>query len=77
MTYKHLSQAERYKTHAVIKTGHDQSQIANALRIVQQCGTSVARMRREIKLNHKLQLAIQAWAPLGIQHRATQPPLPS
>lgn len=31
MTYKHLSQAERYKIHALMKAGHDQSQIAKLL----------------------------------------------
>ena len=31
MTYKHLSQAERYQIHALMKAGHDQSQIANLL----------------------------------------------
>jgi IS30 family transposase len=31
MTYKHLSQAERYQIHALIKAGHDQSQIAKLL----------------------------------------------
>ena len=31
MTYKHLSQAERYQIHALMKTGHDQSQIAKLL----------------------------------------------
>ena|GEM_PF-6374295 len=73
MTYKHLSQAERHKIHSLMKAGHDQSQSAKALRIMRQCATGVARMRRETKLNHKLQLVIQAWAPFGIQHRATQP----
>ena len=28
ITYKHLSQAESYQIHALIKAGHDQSQIA-------------------------------------------------
>ena len=28
MTYKHLSQAERYQIYALMKAGHDQSQIA-------------------------------------------------
>ena len=28
MTYKHLSQAEKHKIHALIKAGHDQSEIA-------------------------------------------------
>ena len=31
MPYKHLSQAERYQIHALIKAGHDQSQIAKLL----------------------------------------------
>ena len=31
MTYKHLSQAERYQIHALMKAGHDQSQIAKLL----------------------------------------------
>jgi len=31
MTYKHLSQAERYQIHALVKAGHDQSQIAKVL----------------------------------------------
>jgi len=31
MTYKHLSQAERYQIHALMKSGHDQSQIAKVL----------------------------------------------
>ncbi len=31
MTYKHLSQAERYQIHALIKAGNDQSQIAKLL----------------------------------------------
>jgi len=31
MTYKHLSQAERYQIHALMKAGHDQSQIAKVL----------------------------------------------
>ncbi len=31
MTYKHLSQAERYQIHAPMKAGHDQSQIAKLL----------------------------------------------
>jgi IS30 family transposase len=31
MTYKHLSQAERYQIYALMKAGHDQSQIANLL----------------------------------------------
>ena len=31
MTYKHLSQAERYQIHALMKAGHDQSQIAKIL----------------------------------------------
>ena len=29
--YKHLSQAERYQIHALMKAGHDQSQIAKVL----------------------------------------------
>jgi hypothetical protein len=28
MAYKHISQAEGYQTHAFMKAGHDQSQIA-------------------------------------------------
>ena len=31
MTYKHLSQVERYQVHALMKAGHDQSQIAEVL----------------------------------------------
>lgn len=31
MTYKNLSQAERYQIHALMKTGHDQTQIAKLL----------------------------------------------
>jgi IS30 family transposase len=31
MTYKHLSQAKRYQIHALMKAGHDQSQIAKLL----------------------------------------------
>jgi transposase, IS30 family len=31
MTYKHLSQAEGYQIHALMKAGHDQSQIAKVL----------------------------------------------
>ncbi len=31
MTYKHLSQAERYQIYALMKAGHDQSQIAKLL----------------------------------------------
>jgi len=31
MTYKHLSQAERYQIHALMKAGHNQSQIAKVL----------------------------------------------
>ena len=31
MTYKHLSQAERYQIHALMEAGHDQSQIAKVL----------------------------------------------
>ena len=31
MTYKHLSQAERYQIHALMKAGHDQSQIVKLL----------------------------------------------
>ena len=31
MNYKHLSQAERYQIHALMKAGHDQSQIAKLL----------------------------------------------
>jgi DNA-binding CsgD family transcriptional regulator len=31
MTYKHLSQAERYQIHALMKAGHDQSEIAKLL----------------------------------------------
>ena len=31
MTYKHLSQSERYQIHALLKAGHDQSEIANLL----------------------------------------------
>ena len=31
MTYKHLSQAERYQIHTLMKAGHDQSQIAKLL----------------------------------------------
>jgi IS30 family transposase len=31
MTYKHLSQAERYQIRALMKAGHDQSQIAKVL----------------------------------------------
>ncbi len=31
MTYKHLSQAERYQIHALMKAGHHQSQIAKLL----------------------------------------------
>ena len=31
MTYKHLSQAERYQIHALMKAGHDQSPIAKLL----------------------------------------------
>jgi transposase, IS30 family len=31
MTYKHLSQAERYQIHALMKAGHDQSQIDKLL----------------------------------------------
>ena len=31
MTYKHLSQAERYQIHALMKAGHDQTQIAKLL----------------------------------------------
>ena len=31
MTYKHLSQAEKYQIHALMKAGHDQSQIAKLL----------------------------------------------
>jgi IS30 family transposase len=31
MTYKHLNQAERYQIHALMKAGHDQSQIAKLL----------------------------------------------
>jgi len=31
MTYKHLSQAERYQIHALMKAGHNQSQIARLL----------------------------------------------
>jgi len=31
MTYKHLSQAERYQIHAFMKAGYDQSQIAKVL----------------------------------------------
>jgi IS30 family transposase len=31
MTYKHLSQAERYQIHALMEAGHDQSQIARVL----------------------------------------------
>ncbi|MSQ65976.1 MAG: IS30 family transposase [Limnohabitans sp.] len=31
MTYKHLSQAERYQIHALLKAGHDQSEIAKQL----------------------------------------------
>ena len=31
MTYKHLSQAERYQIHALMNAGHDQSQIAKLL----------------------------------------------
>ena len=31
ITYKHLSQAERYQIHALMKAGHDQSQIAKLL----------------------------------------------
>ncbi len=31
MTYKNLSQAEGYQIHALMKAGHDQSQIAKLL----------------------------------------------
>jgi IS30 family transposase len=31
VTYKHLSQAEKYQIHALMKAGHDQSQIAKVL----------------------------------------------
>jgi IS30 family transposase len=31
MTYKHLSQAERYQIQALMKAGHEQSQIAKVL----------------------------------------------
>lgn len=31
MTYKHLSQAERYQIHALMKAGSNQSQIAKVL----------------------------------------------
>jgi IS30 family transposase len=31
MTYKHLSQAERYQIYVLMKAGHDQSQIAKVL----------------------------------------------
>jgi len=31
MTYKHLSEAERYQIYAHMKAGHDQSQIAKLL----------------------------------------------
>jgi len=31
MTYNHLSQAERYQIHALMKVGHDQSQISKLL----------------------------------------------
>ena len=31
MNYKHLSQAERYQIHALMKAGHDQSEIAKLL----------------------------------------------
>jgi hypothetical protein len=31
MTYKHLSQAERYQIYALMKAGHDQSQSAKLL----------------------------------------------
>jgi len=31
MKYKHLSQAERYQIYALMKAGHDQTQIAKLL----------------------------------------------
>jgi IS30 family transposase len=31
MKYKHLSQAERYQNHTIMKAGHDQTQIAKLL----------------------------------------------
>ena len=33
MTYKHLSQAERYQIYVLMKAGRDQSQIANRLKL--------------------------------------------
>jgi IS30 family transposase len=36
MKYKHLSQAERYQIYALMKAGHDQTQIAKLLFSLQQ-----------------------------------------
>jgi len=45
MTYKHLSQAERYQIHALMKVGHNQSQIAKVL------DRSKSTISRELSLN--------------------------
>jgi len=45
MTYKHLSQAERYQIHALMKAGHDQSQIAKVL------DRNKSTISRELSLN--------------------------
>ena len=45
MTYKHLSQAERYQIYALMKAGHDQTQLAMPL-VRQKSATS-----RELKRN--------------------------
>ena len=45
MTYKHLSQAERYQIHALMKAGHDQSQIAKLL------GRHKSTISRELSRN--------------------------
>jgi IS30 family transposase len=45
MTYKHLIQAERYQIHALMKAGHDQSQIAKLL------GRHKSTISRELSCN--------------------------
>jgi hypothetical protein len=47
MTYKHLSQAERYQIHALMKAGHDQSQIAKLLDRYKRSGS--AKLNRSDK----------------------------
>jgi hypothetical protein len=49
MTYKHLSQAERYQIYALMKAGHDQSQIAKSKPVTQGHGFGVGLGRQAVR----------------------------